>query len=437
MNRRGFRFWALIVGLGAFLSGPAWARNAAFINPGSVGIGGPNDEAVKVEPKSEIDIGETPVNVTKRTTIFFVNKTNEPVKIEKVTYGSDTIITAEEVSNDCTKQGEIAPASRCTVEVSVTPTGIGSWNVDVLMTHAGAGRIARAKLSGKTSSVGSSDPKSTGLSISSKEVKPVDFGVVNIGSGKIVRSAVMVNDSPDAITLQSIDVIEANNGLQKLEQGCAVNTELAPGASCPVTLVWEPTDTSPISTDLIIRHTGKLGFSVIPVRGLVKAEGGGGSGGVSGNDYSSSGKSGGKSKNFVPLPPSAHDLEKAVEGKIEPVSGAALGAGGSPSLTPKAMSSDGKLNLIGTSGSRAILLLPNGETALAQTGERVNTKGYGSVKVVAVRANSVDLIVDGKKKTLQLEASPWLVSTALEQAKQNGQGGSSSQKNTANDGNNK
>src|SRR6202012_1782228 len=103
-----------------------------------------------------------------------------------------------------------------------------------------------------------------------KEVKPVDFGDVGVGDGKVVRSTLMVNNSPEPITLYAIDVIEADNGLQKLDQGCAVDMELASGASCPVTLLWTPKTNGPVSTDLIIRHSGKMGFAVIPVRGVAK-----------------------------------------------------------------------------------------------------------------------------------------------------------------------
>ena len=79
----------------------------------------------------------------------------------------------------------------------------------------------------------SSENKNTGLSVNAKDTKPVDFGDVTIGDGKIVRSTLMINDSPDPITIYSIDVIEADNGLQRLDQGCAVDMELAPGSFVP------------------------------------------------------------------------------------------------------------------------------------------------------------------------------------------------------------
>ena len=381
---------------GLLLAAPAFARDAAFLDPnaGGASVG---DEAVKVDPKADIDVGDTALNVAKRTSIFFVNQTNLPVKIEKVVVNNDSNVTAESTADDCMKQGTIAPLSRCSVEISTTPTSPGSWSVDVLMTHNGAGRITRAKLTGKTSGAGTTENKSTGLAVNTKDIKPVDFGDVTVGDGKIVRSTLMINDSPDPITLYSIDVIEADNGLQRLDQGCAVDMELAPGASCPVTLLWIPKSSGPISTDLIIRHSGKLGFAVIPIRGSAKG------GSLSEGDVKSGAKGADNGKTSLAPPPSATDLEKAMAGKIAPISGAALGVDKGHS--------DGNFHLIGTIGERAIILKPDGQTATVPVGSEFDT-GDATAKLVSVSARSADLLVGGKKKHLELEAAASLIAQA-------------------------
>jgi hypothetical protein len=291
---------------------------------------------------------------------LFSNQYGAAVRVEKVTVNGDANVTGEISANDCLKQGSIEPGSRCSVEVSVTPSSPGSWNVDVLMTHNGAGRITRAKLTGKTAGSSVTETKGSGLALSAKEAKPVDFGDVSIGSGKVVRSALMVNDSAEAITLYSIDVIEADNGLQRLEQGCAVDMELPPGASCPVTLLWMPKNNGPVSTDLIIRHSGKMGFAVVPVRGMAK----GGAEATRSDGRQTAGDSGGASgrKDVVPLPPSASDLEQAMAGRVAPVASSALGGDSAAS------GSDGRLHLIGTIGERAVILKPDGQTEIVAMG---------------------------------------------------------------------
>lgn len=397
-----------------------WAREASFLKP-NTGAGS-SDSAVIVEPKADIEVGETTVDVSKRVTIFFANQTSTPVTIESIALTSDTFVEAEKVASDCEKQGQILPLSRCSVEISVTPSGEGAWSVDVLMTHNGAGRIARARLSGRTPGFG--EGKNMGLAVSSHEVKPIDFGSVDADGGKIVRSSLMVNDSPDVITIQSIDVIEASNGLERLDQGCKEGMVLAPGAACPVTLLWIPENDEPVSTDLIIRHSGKLGFAVIPVRGAVK------------NVVASSGKEKTKtsresSKNRVPLPLSAKDLENEIKGKIPQISVTSSSNGevreiwgttGSSSRSGGEDSSDqskGKLSLIGTVGARGLFLLPSGEMRVASVGEELDT-GLGFGRLVAVRAQEADLMVNDKLLTVPLQASDSLISFALEQNNRRG-----------------
>ncbi len=403
---------AALVTLGP--AGAVLARDAAFLNPGSSSSGGISEEAIRVDPKAEIDVGETTVNVAKRISVFFVNQTNTAVKIEKVALNSDSDVTAEATANDCVKQGSIAPLSRCSVEISVTPTSAGAWSVDVLMTHNGAGRITRARLTGKTSGTGAGEGKSTGLAVNAKEIKPVDFGAVEVGSGKIVRSTLMVNDSAEPITIFAIDVIEADNGLQRLEQGCAVDMELAPGASCPVTLLWVPKAGGPISTDLIIRHSGKLGFAVIPVRGEAK---GAASGGFEGSKTADKDKD---RKGAIPLPPSPQDIEKEVASRIAPVSEAVLSSGsggGRHASSSGGGGGDGDLHLIGTIGDRALFLLPSGETSVVATGNEIEVRS-GTAKLVSVGTRSADIVTSGKKRTIPLEAASSLVARATQEAQQ-------------------
>lgn len=369
------------------------ARDAAFMDPAATN-NNPGGGAISVEPKGDIDTGESILNVARRTTVFFVNQTSLPVQVEKMTVNGDGNVAAEITSDDCTKQGSIPPQSRCSVEVAVTPSSPGTWSVDVLMTHNGAGRIARSKLTGKTTgSTASNERKDTGLALNTKEASPVSFGDVEVGA-KSVRSALMVNDSPDNITLYSIDVIEAENGLQRLDQGCAVDMELKPGESCPVTLVWTPTGSGQISTDLIIRHSGRLGFAVIPIRGSAK-------GATQSNSKGEKSIVSDGSKVSLPPPPSAQELERAAAGHIPAISAEALGAA----------PASGVLRLIGTVGNRAVLLKSDGTTAVVGVGEEFDD-GERKDKLLVLTAKSASVLVNGKKRELILGAAPELTDRA-------------------------
>ncbi len=383
------------------------ARDASFLAP-SAATSAPTtrgEGAVGVEPKNDIDLGDTGLGVAKRTTIFFVNLTNLPVGIVSVTANGDSNVDAEIVSDDCSKEGKIAAASRCAVSVEVTPKGSGQWTAEILMTHEGSGRLARVKLTGKTSL--SADKKSTGLSLSAKDMKPIEFGNLELGGGKAVRSALMVNDSNEPITVLSIEVIAAENGLERLEQGCMEDMDLRPGESCPVTLLWEPKNAGAVSTDLIIRHSGQLGFAVIPVRGVARegksAEG-------------TSAPSGKAASGPVPLSPTADEVEKAMADKI-----LALSAGGVPSSALAEdkgfLRSAGDVHLIGTVGNKG-LFYASGTSLVVAVGDE-KPLGDGSVlKLLGLTPRQAEILLDGEKKTLGLEKVSELTSRASKKREQ-------------------
>jgi hypothetical protein len=393
----------------------AASREASFTDPGvSVTAGATSSEAVIVEPKNDIDTGETFVNVARRVTLFFINQSSAPVNVISVTTNSDGNVKTDIVSDDCTKGGKIASASRCAVVVESTPVSSGPWSAEVLLTHDGLGRIARVKLSGKTSGSASSDKKDTGLSLSTKDVKPVDFGEVVANSSKVVRSALMVNDSPETITLLSIDVIAADNGLERLDQGCAVDMELKPGESCPVTLLWKPTSKGLVSTDLILRHTGRLGFAVIPIRGNAKTDATEVAADAKSADSNGKGKSDADAKkpaaDKVPLPTSAEELEKLATAKIPPLDESSLPAKATGSGSDR--SANGSFHLIGTVGNRALLLKPDGTTVVAGIGEEISYGDGSTAKLMNVTPRMAELFINGKKKELPLEAAQELIAKA-------------------------
>ncbi|MDP9126776.1 MAG: hypothetical protein M3N08_00760 [Pseudomonadota bacterium] len=405
----------------------AAARDAAFLDPQSAAGAGAGEDAIKVEPKSEIDIGDSVLGVARRLDIFFVNQSGVPVKVDKMSVNGDGNVATEIASDDCSKQVSIPPGSRCSVEVSVTPSSPGAWSAEILMTHDGIGRIARAKLTGKTAGQLSGEKKDMGLALNTKESNPVNFGDVDVGFGKTVRSALMVNDSAEPITLYAIDVIEASNGLTRLEQGCAVDMELKPGESCPVTLVWKPSAPGQISTDLIIRHSGRLGFAVIPIRGTTKTGVAGSSTMAASETGHENRSSGERSRNDgIPPPPGANEVAKAAAGRIPSVAAEALSTA---ATATSGTSSPGAFYLIGTVGNRAVILKPDGKTAITNAGDELEYDDK-TAKVIAVNAKSVELLVNGKKKTLPLTSAPDLVAGAAKSQKKDSKAAASAASDT-------
>jgi hypothetical protein len=382
---------------------PVAAREAAFASPGSAGAGlAAGSEAIVVEPKGDVNVGDSVVNVARRSTVFFANKLNSAVEVVSVTTNDDGNVKSSIISDDCSREHSIPAGGRCSIIVETTPVNSGGWTSEVLLTHNGQGRIARAKLVGKASGQFSSEKKETGFALSTKEVKPIEFGNVEANEEKVVRSALMVNDSPENITLISIDVIAADNGLERLDQGCVVDMELKPGESCPVTLVWKPVTKGLISTDLIIRHSGRLGFAVIPIRGSATGSGGEA---VEAKGGKASGAKG---------PSTADELTKAAADKIPPLTSDLLplsskdpGAGRMPAATY-----GGEFHLIGTVGNRAVLLKPDGTTTVMGIGEDISYGDNKTAKITNVMPKEVEIFYEGKKKRLTLAAAAELTSRA-------------------------
>lgn len=382
----------VILSMALACASTAMARDAAFVEP--TAAAGATDEALKIDPKADIDVGETTIGVVKHLTLFVVNQSAAIVKISSVDVTSDSNVTLDAGGNDCVKQGTLMPNTRCSIALAVTSLVPGPWSGDIQIKHDGAGRLIRAHLTGKTAG-STAEKKDSGLAMNAQETKPIDFGDVSVGENKAVRSTLMVNDSLQPITIYSIDVIAADNGLQRLDQGCAVDMELAPGASCPVTLLWKPKNSGPVSTDLIIRHSGHMGFVVIPVRGMAK---GSDSAIASGEKMAPS-----RTTDIVPVPPTARELEQEMAGKIPPLSHADIG---------RKSSVTGRLYLIGTIGDRGLFLKPDNQTVVAAMGEMIEMGDGKMSKVIAVSDRSASVVTDGKRQDLKLETVPSLVEDA-------------------------
>jgi hypothetical protein len=122
-------FCALFMSVALLAAGQeAAARDAAFADPGQLTTKSAGGDAVVVEPKNEIDTGESVVNVGRRTTLFFVNKTNAPVEVNSVTTNDDGNVKSTVISNDCSHESKIQPSNRCMVVIETTPTNAGAWS---------------------------------------------------------------------------------------------------------------------------------------------------------------------------------------------------------------------------------------------------------------------------------------------------------------------
>jgi hypothetical protein len=389
---------ALLLCAGMLLAAePCAARDAAFVEPGTASGKGTNADGLIADPKN-FDAGESTVGVMRRVSLFFVNTGSASLTIGELVATGDGNVKVETESSDCKSDNKIAGFSRCTVALAISPTSAGAWSVEILAKHDGVGRIARAVVTGRAINDAKSATRGEGLNLSSRDMKPIDFADVEVGGAAAVRTALMVNDSPETLIIKAIDLIAVDEGLERLTTGCSVDQELKPDSSCPITLKWHPHGKGNIATDLIMRHTGKIGFTVIPVRGHAT-----GDGALQGFAAQASSTNGAMANPAKMPPPTAEDLE-SITGKLPPnvlteaqVQRTDLGSKG------HATTSGVKLYLIGAVGRRAILQR-DGVTKTLSVGDEIEF-GNNNVKLLSLVNREARVMVNGVQQALQLGAS--------------------------------
>lgn len=429
MNRRISLVCMAAIAL-AVASAPAYAqsRNASFVNPNTVaqksadGKSASISNTVVADPAS-IDAGETLVNVARRITVFFFNGFRNPVQINELTLNADGNVRSKVITDDCKGLKTLPVQDKCSVALEITPSSPGPWSVELLLNHSGTGRIARAEVNGTT--LGKADEKSEGLAISKKIAAPLDFGTVMVNEEKAARTMLIENDSTVPLLISSIDLIASEDeGLSVRKMGCKEGDELKPGESCPITVMWEPTFRGNVATDLIVRHSGNLGFVVVPIRGA-------GSDGRTGKEEdvadiksgsdkpkrssssslmpSGSGKLQLRSQPSLeplPLPKSAAKMDGSDEGVVPMKSSTVL-----PTKPPSVeemveaeqapAASAPQLMLIGTVGGRAILGDAQEQSYMVGLGEKVSIDGV-DVELLQLDPTRVVVMAAGKRMNLTL-----------------------------------
>lgn len=418
---------------------PAMAqRNASFLSPASTG-GKPGEGAAAalantlVADPASIDSGETLVNVARRITVFFFNNFRAPVTVAGLQLNADGNVRSKIISDDCADLKTIPVQDRCAVALEITPSSPGPWSVELLMTHSGQGRIARAEVIGST--LGKADERAEGLAISKKIAAPLDFGPVKAYEEKAVRTLLIENDSMEPLTISTIDLIAlGNEGLSLRNKGCKEGDELKPGESCPVTVIWEPHGGGNISTDLIMRHTGNLGFVVVPIRGnaTVESEEGGkdGDGKKTAGGKSPGGTSLVPRSNYAGTQSSSPSLNTLptlsmpspgqVATQIPPMQSGSLSAPGLDSEGGRALP---MLALIGTVGGRAILGGADGQTTVIGLGEKKPVDGV-EVELLQLEPTRAVIRYEGARLELSLRRAPSFLKMPDEREKKEGTSGS-------------
>ena len=412
----------LLAAFAALLPSPALAqRDAAFVQP-SMASGGhkEGDEVIEPSPKL-LDVGETSIGVTKRVTLFFTNYSGRDAVISSLSINADSNVRTEAVQNDCAAIKSLKPNDKCTVIIEITPNSPGKWTAEVVAVHDGIGRISRATLSGATSGDASNNGQLPGLSlVGPAKDQQIDFGDVP-GDSHAVRTVLLANDSPSPLKIERIMLMSADKGLTLLDKdGCVEGMEVQAGSSCPVTVEWQPqtgnSGGGEVSTDLIIRHTGPIGFAVIPVRGK------------SGGGTAAAGNGAGRSasaQTAMAIPPLGADDLFAKAANEAPETGAARRLARKAGAAPAGPT---RLSLRGTTGDQALIGTEDGTVVLVGVGQAFQN-GDATYRILFVDPTSVTLETAGRKVTLALQKPTMTITGERSKDGKNGssQGGQAGQ----------
>ncbi|MEQ1652662.1 MAG: hypothetical protein ABL897_09255, partial [Hyphomicrobium sp.] len=73
---------------------PVLARDAAFVEPGTVNAKGSVGEALTADPK-QVDAGESNVGIARRVTLFFANSGGNALSVSDVSTAGDGNVTVQ------------------------------------------------------------------------------------------------------------------------------------------------------------------------------------------------------------------------------------------------------------------------------------------------------------------------------------------------------
>ncbi len=207
---------------------------------------------------------------------------------------------------------------------------------------------------------------------------------------------------------------------------------MKPGESCPITIIWEPQYRGSVVTDLIVHHSGNLGFVVVPIRGSAdSAEGKDGDGKIA-----SSGKTRHISSEPSIIPRGMAEQRGVMPSMINPPSMEQI-ANSLPAIdsgklkqTPAKNAEAPKpdlpaLSLIGTVNGRAILGTPDGQNYVLGLGE---STAITDLPVSLLQLDSTRAVVNiaGTRKELHLRQAPTFMRAKKQEPDLGGTGSSSS-----------
>ena len=371
---------------------------------------------VVIESPVELDAGVTSASHIKHVTIPFSNHGNVAVPVDKIAITAQNHVSYAIVHDTCSRQ-TLRMATECSVDLDIVPHTNGEWSLDVALLPFASGPAAHTHIISQHRP-GAGEPvkplvahldvqqQDDGKGLRLQNMSMIDFGETYVGGGKLVRSALVINDGQMPAVLQSIEVVAADIGFTHVDHGCVVGMRLNSGESCPVVLVWAPQKATQLSTDLIIRYSTHPGFMVVSVRGMAHQETVASETSPSPNQLlpviRSKSAATGTTPHTSPLSARKDHSLVVITPDIKKIISILPDTAVGRIPRRHAVEEISGIQLIGIVGKRAILRKSSQITVVVSAGDPVDL-GKKSARIMDVHPQSVDILFENKTVTLKLE----------------------------------
>jgi hypothetical protein len=246
---RGDRTASLVV------SFDAGAAPAAVALSGT-GTGNP---AVVVET-TRLDFGSVKLGKSEARKVSITNAGNAPLAFEGFAVqgaAADSFTITNK--STCSTEKKLKAGAACTISVTFKPAEVGQQDAMLVVKHDAQGSPAQIELRG----TGVGEPK---VQLPSNSV---DFGQVDVDTPSDPQTVTLRNTGTGQLSLQAIGISGPNQGDFTIgsDGTCSTEKKVAPGATCTIELVFQPSTAGDRSALLTIATNAKQSIHQVQIDG--------------------------------------------------------------------------------------------------------------------------------------------------------------------------
>jgi hypothetical protein len=193
---------------------------------------GTGNPAVVVET-TRLDFGSVNLGKSETRKVSITNAGNAPLAFEGFTVqGADAKAYTITNKSTCSTKTKLKAGAACAISVTYKPSQVGQQSATLVVKHDAKGSPADIELRG----TGVGQPKVQ------LPTQPVDFGDDDVDTPSDPKTIMLRNTGTGQLSLQAIGISGPDQGDFTIAQGstCKASQKVAPGASCTIQVVFQP-----------------------------------------------------------------------------------------------------------------------------------------------------------------------------------------------------